>query len=127
MFDFLPHFGKSGLCFVECSFSINDSIGCLLDLLGIMCILCRLQLFTGASQSILILGDCVFLKGELFTEHGQLGSQAADAGVHVLDADSSQLELAFRQTDLLAKGSDCRPALLNGLTGGIPVGLSKRQ
>ena len=127
MFDFLPHLGKSSLCFVECSFSINDSIRCLLDLLWIMSILCRLQLFTGTAQSILILGDCVFLQGELLAEHGQFGSQAADTGVHILDADSSQLELALCKADLLAEGGDCRPALLNGLSGGIPIGLSQRQ
>ena len=127
MLDFLPNLGKSSLCFVESSFSINDSIGCLLDLLWIMSILCRLQLFTGTAQSILILGDCVFLQGELLAEHGQFGSQAADTGVHILDADSRQLELALCKADLLAEGSDSRPALLNGLSGGIPIGLSQRQ
>ena len=127
LLDFLPNLGKSSLCFVESSFSINDSIGCLLDLLWIMSILCRLQLFTGTAQSILILGDCVFLQGELLAEHGQFGSQAADTGVHILDADSRQLELALCKADLLAEGSDSRPALLNGLSGGIPIGLSQRQ
>ena len=127
MFDFLPYLGKSGFCFVECGFSVNDGIGCLLNLFGIVCILRRFQLFLCSAKGILILGDGVFLQGELFTEHGQLGRKPSNAAVHILDSDCCQLEFALSKADLLAEGGDRSPALLNGLSGGIPIGLSQRQ
>ena len=92
-----------------------------------MCILCSLQLILCSLQSILIFGDGVFLQSQLFLEHGQLGRKSAYAVVHVLDADSSQLELTFCQRDLLTESSNSRLALLNGLSGSIPIGLSQRQ
>ena len=71
--------------------------------------------------------NALLLQAQLVIQQRQLGGETSHAGIHVLNARRGQLELALGQIDLLAKGDDGGLAGINGLSGGIPVGLCQTQ
>ena len=117
----------SGFGAVERGLGINNRIVCLTDLLRIVGLLGGFELFPRAVQGIFVLRYGLLLKRQLLTQQRQLGGEPCDAGIQLLDPCSGQLEAALGQGDLLAKGSDGRAAVLDGLACRIPIRLRQPQ